>query len=580
MARAITIALLLLPLGVGCRELKGLGDKPAQNLVSDWRDEVVYQLLVDRFANGDKTNDYNLDPSNMNSYHGGDWQGVIDKLEYLQALGVTTIWISPVVKNVESDAGISGYHGYWAQDFTEVNPHFGNVGKLRELSDKVHARGMKIVLDIVTNHVGQLFYYDVNKNGQPDIQIEGSGTESDITRVTEYDPDYKPAGIRSFTSLGDAGPAPIVFFDEPQINRVKPMPAALAVPEAYNRRGRVTDWNIDEQVLYGDFPGGLKDLNTMNPAVQQAMIEVYTHWAELIDFDGLRIDTVKHVEHEFWRVFCQAVRDHAIARGKKEFVMFGEIFDGNDEKVSAYTHDGELDAVVNFPAKYQVFEDVIKKNTEPTKKVQTYWELRAKNYPAFPHENGPSVSPANLPFNFLDNHDVPRFLSDAPSQAALEQALFMLMAMPGVPVIYYGTEQGYKGENDPSNREDLWLSHYDQAHPLYVWIKRLAGFRKDLEPLRRGAMVFKWVTERRTGEDAGILAFARTTQGQEVLVVMNTLDAGTSSTSFEGAGMPTGFPGKTTLKDLVTGQTYTTDDNGAVKLSLKARQNMLLVVAP
>jgi glycosidase len=569
------VALALL----SCRDLKSVGDKPAVNLVSDWRDEVVYQMLVDRFANGDKSNDYNIDPSNMNSYHGGDWQGVIDKLDYLQGLGVTTIWISPIVKNVESDAGISGYHGYWAQDLTQVNPHFGSVAKLRELSDQVHARNMKLVLDIVTNHMGQLFYYDVNKNGQPDILIEGSGTQSEVVRVTEYDPDYKSGGIRAFTSLGDAGPAPIVFFDDPAINRVKPMPAALQAPEAYNRRGRVTDWNNPEQVVYGDFPGGLKDLNTMNPDVQQTMIDVYTHWAELIDFDGFRIDTVKHVEHEFWQKFCQDVRDHAIARGKTNFVMFGEIFDGDDVKVSSYTHDGELDAVVNFPGKYQVFEDIIKNNKEATKKFQTYWESRAQNYPAAPHPNGPNVGPQSLPFNFLDNHDVPRFLSDAPSQQALEQALFLLMTMPGVPILYYGTEQGYNGMNDPSNREDLWLSAYDQTHPLYQWLQHLTDLRAKNEPLRRGDMQFKWVSERLVGEDAGILAFSRQAQGHTVLVVMNTLDAATSSTSYNGAGMQTDFGPNVQLTDLLSAQTYTTDDNGSLTISVKPRQNLLLTPA-
>jgi alpha-amylase len=568
---------LLMTCLCACAPLKGLDNTEVENLVDDWRDEVVYQVLVDRFSNGDKTNDYNVDTSNMNSYHGGDWQGLIDRFDYLQALGVTTLWISPVVKNVESDAGISGYHGYWAQDFTEVNPHFGNIAKLRELVQKAHDRQMKVVLDIVTNHVGQLFFYDVNKNGQPDILIEGSGTMSEVTRVTEFDPDYAKGGVRSFTSLGDAGPAPVVFFNEPDINRVKPMPEALQSPDAYNRRGRVTDWNDADQVLNGDFPGGLKDLDTENPIVRRAMIDSYTRWAELIDFDGFRIDTVKHVSHGFWKEFCQAVRDHAHLRGKKNFVMFGEIFDGNDDLVSSYTRDGELDAVVNFPAKYQVFEDVLKWNRAPTQKMEAYWNARGRLYPAFPHESGPSVGPANLPFNFLDNHDVPRFLSDAPSVSVLDQALFLLMTMPGVPIIYYGTEQGFTGANDPSNREDLWDSGFDMKHPEFVWISKLASARKQYPALRQGGMTFRWTSSRRTGEDAGIIAFSRTLKDSQVLVVMNTLDAGTSFTSFEGAPMQTGFGARAKLHDVLSGQKFTTDDEGTLVLEVKARQSLLLV---
>lgn len=103
---------------------------PVDNLVDDWRDEVVYQLLVDRFANGDVNNDFNVskDEANLARYLGGDYQGVIDHVDYLEALGITTVWISPVVVNVEDDAGSASYHGYWTQDFANVNPHFGDLG--------------------------------------------------------------------------------------------------------------------------------------------------------------------------------------------------------------------------------------------------------------------------------------------------------------------------------------------------------------------------------------------------------------------------------------------------------------------
>ena len=614
----------------GCFNLKTLdGNAPPQNLVSDWRDEVVYQVMVDRFANGDLTNDYNVDLTNQESYHGGDWQGVIDHLDYLQQLGVTTVWISPVVKNVESDAGNSSYHGYWGQDFTQVNPHFGTLAELRALSDALHKRKMKIVLDIVTNHVGQLFFYDMNKNGAPDILIQGSGglctatgscasnacdsgqvcdpasklctpggvqgsdpgasclangdcksgqCESNLKQVTEYDPDYKSGGIRASTAAGDAGPAPAIFFNQPAINRVPPMPVALQSPDAYHKRGRVTDWNNAEQVQYGDFPGGLKDLATETPAVRQAMIDVYTRWADLIDFDGFRIDTVKHVEHEFWNVFCSAVRQNEVTRGKQNFIMFGEVFDGDDAKVGAYTRNSELDTTVNFPMKYQVFEDIVKTNLQPTSKFQTFWEARAANYAAQPALNGPSLAAINVPFNFLDNHDVPRYVSNAPSQATLEQALFLLLTVPGVPMIYYGTEQGFTGANDPSNREDMWTSAYNQKHPLYLWVQKLTTLRQEHEPLRRGSLEFRWTSARQgTGEDIGIIAFTRTTAAGAVLVVLNTSDGGTSSTSFNGDAMQPGFPANTVLVDAIGGQTYTVDNGGRLQLTLAARQNMLLV---
>src|SRR5512132_595297 len=99
--------------------------------VDDWRDETIYQLLVDRFADGDVGNNFRVNTAAPGKWHGGDWKGVEDKLDYIESLGVTTLWISPVVKNVDTDAGFDGYHGYWAQDLNEANPHFGDIPALR-----------------------------------------------------------------------------------------------------------------------------------------------------------------------------------------------------------------------------------------------------------------------------------------------------------------------------------------------------------------------------------------------------------------------------------------------------------------
>lgn len=268
-------------------DLEEVRDVRIATHVDDWRDEVIYQLLVDRFANGSAGNDHDVDPNPvaLAAYKGGDWQGVIDRLDYLEALGVTAIWISPVVRNVETDAGVDGYHGYWAVDLERVNPHFGDLATLRRMVAKAHERGIKVILDIVTNHLGQVFYYDINMNGQPDENVFGGhplepgnpqgGSRTPVTRVTEYDPDYDPRGVQAFTSLGEAGPAPVVFFDLPSLFRVPPSPAIFTRDYAYNRRGRVSDWNDREQVVYGDFPGGLKDVRTEDPEVREEMVRVY-----------------------------------------------------------------------------------------------------------------------------------------------------------------------------------------------------------------------------------------------------------------------------------------------------------------
>jgi len=213
----------------GCVQVPADGQQPVlATHVQDWRDEVIYQVIVDRFFDGDVNNDFNVQPGSLNQYQGGDWLGVQDNLDYLQALGVTTLWISPIVQNIDSDANIAGYHGYWQQDLTQLNAHMGDLASLRSMVAAAHDRGMKVILDLVCNHMGQVFFYDINLNGVPDDEVNGSGGPGDpIVQVSEYDPPWEPGGVLSFSQEGFGGRAPILFFDDPSINRVVPQPGIL-----------------------------------------------------------------------------------------------------------------------------------------------------------------------------------------------------------------------------------------------------------------------------------------------------------------------------------------------------------------
>ncbi len=319
---------------------------------------------------------------------------MIDHLDYLQTLGVTALWISPVVKNVESDAGFDSYHGYWQQDLLRPNAHFGDLDKLRELVDTAHSKGMLVILDVVANHMGQLFYYDINGNGQPDDTISGGGyghsclqicapdpsacTPDELTycaqgagyleQIIEWDPDYDDHGIQQWTSLGFSGPAVARFTDWPALNRSKPSRPPdwfgwdpdkpwFDDPSWYHRKGRVYVWwheasysedFVREQETTGDFPGGLKDLDTDNPDVIEALTDSFSYWIKAADFDGFRVDTVKHIDRPevdrnlrgFWGVFCDRMRAKAKALGKQNFFLFGEGFDGDDALVGNYTWGG------------------------------------------------------------------------------------------------------------------------------------------------------------------------------------------------------------------------------------------------
>ena len=552
--------------------------------VTDWRDEIIYQVLTDRFANGSPENDFRVDPNSMARYHGGDWQGIIDHLDYIEALGVTALWISPIVRNVDTDAGVDGYHGYWAQDLTLLNPHFGDLATLRDLVNQCHARGIKIIVDIVTNHLGQLFYYDVNLNGQPDELVSGSGSSSMITRVSEYDPDYESAGIQAFTSLGNAGLAPIIFLNQPDIFRVAPMPAVFQRGDAYHRRGRILDYTVRDQVINGDFPGGLKDLNTENMDVVNALIDAYANWALLTDIDGFRIDTIKHVDYPFWQHFLPAVRAKLSAAGKNKFLMFGEAFDGDDTLVGSYTGAGLFDSVFYFPQKFQVFGDIFQ-NGMATQAIQTLHDQRAQHYGTMPQPGGIGTAPTASLVNFIDNHDLPRFLDgkrDSQGPAALRAALSYLLTEDGMPCIYYGTEQEFSGGNDPSNREDLWPTHYDTSGETFRWTARLTKMRHAYPALRRGDFSIRWVSSRTgTAADAGIVAFERTTpDGDFALVIINAQGAHESETSAAGAGggaMTTTRATGEVLVDILSGDQFPVASGNALDIRVPAYGTRILV---
>ncbi|MFO0659874.1 MAG: alpha-amylase family glycosyl hydrolase [Polyangiaceae bacterium] len=605
LALATTFTSLVLP---SCMDI-GDGERAELSThVKDWRDEVIYQVLIDRFADGDPTNNHGVLSTAPARYHGGDWRGLEENLDYIESLGVTALWISPVVKNVETDASVDGYHGYWAQDLTQPNPHFGDIAALRRLVKAAHARGIKVIVDIVTNHMGQLFFYDINMNGVPDVQIAESGTAGNkpVTHITEYDPDFDIRGIQSKTSLGEAGLAPIVFVYDPAANKLPVSPEILQRASSYNRRGRITNYDaiaydadgkqvVDNagqpyrvQTELGDFPGGLKDINTLDPDVRFALTQAYTQWVIETDIDGFRIDTVKHVEHEFWQYFAPAVRKDLKNRGKSNFLMFGEAFDGNDQKIGSYTRPAELDSVFYFSQYYTAIREVFQQSLS-TDRIQALWESRATNWGNEAQPNGVGVAPSQMPINFLDNHDVARFLFFRNDPAALRNSLLFLFTAQGIPCLYYGTEQEFSGGNDPANREDLWTSGYATDGKTFTWVRKLIDLRKKHKALTRGLTKVVQSTAHTNDEaDAGMFAFERS--GEEAgdsyaLVVLNTHPSKASSTVTVGGTSNTPItisqPEGTSMVDLLNPSrpAVTVGAGGSFEVELDATSGAIFVPA-
>jgi alpha-amylase len=377
-------------------------------------------------------------------------------------------------------------------------------------------------------------------------------------------------------------------------------------PEVYNRKGRTIDFEVEDQLLHGDFPGGLKDVDTTRCDVKRAFVDVYAKIIEQTDADGFRIDTIKHVEHEFWRYFTQRLRQRLGARGKTKFFMFGEAFDGRDDLVGSFTQQAlpdpselpcamgtgqplggdQLDSAFYFPQHFQAIRDVFQQ-AQSTDRIQALWEQRATTWGSVAPIGGIEVAPADIPVNFLDNHDVPRFLynvRDLPEEQRrllLHNALLFLYTVPGVPCLYYGTEQEFSGGNDPANREDLWRSGYDTENSTFQWIAKLAKVRQAYASLRRGAWAVTWASNRvGNEEDAGVFAFERnggTSSNGYSLVVINTNQVHASHTSFEGNAMPVLAPAGTVLKDALTGDTFAVSDQGTIEVMIEPMRGVILV---
>ncbi|HWE28712.1 MAG TPA: alpha-amylase family glycosyl hydrolase, partial [Polyangia bacterium] len=372
------------------------------------------------------------------------------------------------------------------------------------------------------------------------------------------------------------------------------------------RRGRITDYGVREQVLMGDFPGGLKDLATERDDVRAALTAVFARWIQAADFDGFRIDTLKHVEHEFWQYFAPRLRQYAAGKitlpdptdpndptktvppmtvPKAKFFMFGESFDGDDVLNGSYTFNQEVDSTFYFSQKFNVFDGVFK-NGGPTQNIADQFARKEMDYAPMANDDGIGVAPRDALVNFMDNHDVTRFLFDKPSPAALQNALAFLFTEDGIPCIYYGTEQEFNGGNDPTNRERLWDTGFRTDGGTFQWIQKMIKIRKAYSPLRRGVMTIKYATMH-TGmeEDAGTVAFERADGAHKLLVVINTSDNKQSETSLSqmgGSDMLTSFAPGDKLVDILASpsdptSTFTVGLQGALKVPVAARGARILV---
>src|SRR6476469_4939513 len=315
--------------------------------------ERFYFVMADRFANGSTATDRGgltggplstgFDPTAKGFYHGGDLKGITARLDYIKGMGTTAIWLTPSFKNkpVQGAPGeeSAGYHGYWITDVTQIDPHLGTNADMEQLIDAAHAKGMKVFFDIITNHTADVIDYQGGQHAYVD-----KATKPYRDAAGKAFDDAGLAGGDSFPALDAQTSFPYTPVFRTEADKTVKVPAWLNDPRMYHNRGDST--YAGESTTYGDF-SGLDDLWTEQPAVVNGMTDIYKKWVDF-GIDGFRIDTVKHVNTEVWQKFSPAVLARAKADGKKDFFMFGEVYDGNPAVMSRYTTTGRLPATLDF----------------------------------------------------------------------------------------------------------------------------------------------------------------------------------------------------------------------------------------
>ena len=454
--------------------------------------ESIYFIMVDRFENGDPTNDNagfiagdptgGFDPTDIGYWHGGDLKGVTKHLDYVKSMGFTSIWITPPVKQKYVQGSSAAYHGYWGLDFTTVDPHLGTEAEFKEMVTRAHELGLKIIIDVVANHTADVIYYDGVK---PKILSSEANSKK---------PDWLN-NINNYHNVGISQGTDSDFF-------------------------------------------GLDDIATENPEVIEGWIKVWSDWINNFDIDGFRIDTFKHVNPEFWLKVIPAIKEVALKKGKTDFAIFGEVYDPSPYVTSTFVRTKQIDSLLDFP-----FQERVSRFAKyGTNTIELAALFNADDLYTTPTTNAYGL------ITFLGNHDMGRIgyqirnavldndLTGALDRAKLANALLFLLR--GSPTLYYGDEKGMAGVGgDKQARQDMFptqivswqtqpriganpiatSSSFNQVHPLEIQLQDLQKLIAANPALRDGTQQVRTTV-------GDVFVVTRFADDQEYFVAFNGSD--------------------------------------------------------
>lgn len=490
------------------------------NTVREWREEFIYFLLVDRFHDDKATRSPVLQKARasgfgtsaqLDNFCGGTIRGIINQLDYIQGLGCTALWLSPVFEN-----NPNAYHGYAIQNYLKIDPRFGTKQDLIDLVAAAHRKGMRVILDVVINHSGDNWQYP---GGFPFF----------------FDPSV-PGG-RQFD------------LDKFRTGR-EIVPEELRKKDLYHRRGEIRQGRFDDfpETENGDV-FSLKDFAHGDSAegseVVNLLIQAHCWWIREADIDGFRVDAVKHLGPLASSRFCSMIREYAYRLGKREFFLFGEVATGDDEILDRFIGQNTSEvqggktvffgqnSLLDFPLHFAL-PGVIKGLAPPDALFQRLERQRDRAL------NRGEIG--RYLVTFADNHDQigqnphRRIGAGTPDEQVIACMGYLLCSL-GTPCIYYGTEQGFSGVGGDADIREAMFSlsnNTDTRHnpdcSIYKEIARIARIMRAKEPLRFGRMYFREISG--NGTDFGLpyggrtytLAFSRLLYGEEVLVAYNVSD--------------------------------------------------------
>jgi glycosidase len=498
-------------------------------------DDVMYLIMIDRFSDGDPTNNDPpqsrgiFDRENKFYYHGGDLQGIIDRLPYLKDLGVTALWLTPWYDNydrlnqIELKEGkpSTGFHGYNPQDFYAVEEHFGTMEKLQQLVATAHRSGIKIIQDQVVNHTGPY---------HPWVEDPPTPTW------------YNGTKARHLKNVFQTW----VLHDPRQVEQLK--------------RETMEGWFLDF----------LPDLNQHDKEVERYLIQNTLWWIGTTGLDGMRMDTWQYVPNSFWQKWTTAIK-----REFPRFKVVGEVKDGDVVHTSFFQGgrvrfdgvDSGLDSLLDFPLFYP-----IRHAFAEGKPLEAIPKILAADY---------LYTDSEILVTLLGGHDDGRFMSESGATiAGLKLANTFLLTTRGVPQLYYGDEIAMTGADEPTTRGDFpggfpgdrrngftYEGRTSEENEIFNHIRKLTHVRAQLEPLRRGKLINLYATGQQ-------YVYARQTPGQVAIVVINN-DKKTPTIEFDVSRL--GLANGTLLNDRLLGIRTVRVGDGKLKLTLPERSAAIFV---